>query len=195
MQSTNFNVPAQVCAGYVAGANTYVILKSNYAYDKAKGFKVAYTINGGPKTSVAVNKAMAFGDTALIYFPKSLMLSVAGQTRIAFFVDMPDDYNSNDSIIFSTFVKPAPGGAVYTTNAAVATRAIYQPSKVNDITVLNAPVSYTVNQPRIYTNAQYKGLGSGDKWSASVACIPNLLKSSFKACFSYSSPTYGFASS
>ena len=169
MQSTNFTVPATVCAGYIAGANTYVILKSNYLYDKAKGFKVAYTINGGPKTSVAVNKAMAYGDTALIYFPKSVMLSVAGQTRIAFFVDMPDDYNVNDSIIFSTFVKPAPGGAVYTTNAAVATRAIYQPSKVNDITVLNAPVSYSVNQPRIYTNAEYKGLGAGDKWSATTA--------------------------
>jgi len=165
--NTNFTVPSAVCAGYTNGAKTYLILKSNYAYDKASGFKISYTINGGPKTTVAVNKKMALGDTAKVFFPNDIYLSVAGQTRLAFFIDMPDDYNANDSIIFNTYVTPAPGGGVYT-NTADPTRAIYQPAKPNDITVLNAPVYYTINQPRKYTNADYKGNGGADKWSATV---------------------------
>lgn len=164
--STNFTVPATVCAGWSTTTPTYVILKSNYQYDKAKGFAVSYTLNGGPKTQVIVNKAMAYGDTAKIWFPQ-IMLSVAGATRIAFFIDMPDDNTSNDSFIFNTVVKPAPGGGFFT-NASDPTRALYQPSKFNDVTVINAPVYYTINQPRIYTNANYKGNGGLNQWSATV---------------------------
>ncbi len=167
--STNYTVGSNVCAGYTTGVKTYMIIKSNYQYDKVQGFKVSYAINGGPKTSVNVTKPLSLGDTVKVFFPQEIFLSVAGQTRLAIFIDMPDDKTSNDSFIFNTYVTPAPGGGYYTVNSGVATRALYQPSKSNDITVLNAPVSYIINQPRIYTNAEYKGLGNGDKWSASVA--------------------------
>jgi len=167
--STNFSVPSNVCAGYSTGSKTHMIIKSNYQYDKVQGFKVSYAINGGPKTSVSVTKALALGDTVKVFFPQEIYLSVAGQTRLAIFIDMPDDKTSNDSFIFNTYVTPAPGGGFYTVNPSVATRAMYQPSKNNDITVLNAPVSYSINQPRIYTNSEYKGLGNGDKWSAALA--------------------------
>jgi PKD repeat protein len=165
--STNFQVPSQVCAGYTTGS-TYLIVKSNYAYDKARNFNVSYALNGGPKVSALVTKQLAQNDTVKVYFPKPLVLNNYGAARIAIFVDLPDDNNSNDSFIFNTFVKPAPGGGVMTYTAQ-PTQAYYQPSKSFDVTILGQPVNYAVNSPRIYANKDYKGNGGGDNWQVSVS--------------------------
>ena len=165
--STNFTVPAQVCAGYTTGS-TWMVLKSNYAYDKARNFNVSYALNGGPKVSALVTKQLAQGDTVKVYFPTPLVLNNYGNARIAIFVDLPDDNNSNDSFIFNTFVKPAPGGGVMTYTAQ-PTQAYYQPSKAYDVTILGQAVNYAVNSPRIYSNADYKGNGGGDNWQVSVS--------------------------
>ena len=166
VMSTNFTVPAQVCAGYTAGA-TWIALKSNYAFDKARNFNVSYAINKGPKVSALVTKQLAQGDSVKVYFPTPLVLNEAGPARIAIFVDLPDDDNSDDSLIFNTFVKPAPGGGVMTFTSN-PTWAYYQPSKSNDVTVLGQVVSYAVNSPRIYGNADYVGNGGNNNWDASV---------------------------
>lgn len=164
--STNFTVPAQVCAGYTAGA-TWIALKSNYAYDKARNFNVSYSINKGPKVSAVVTKQLAQGDSVKVYFPTPLVLNEAGPARIAIFVDLPDDDNSNDSFIFNTIVKPAPGGGVMTFTTK-PTWANYLPSKAYDVTVLGQPVNYSVNSPRVYGNADYVGNGGNNNWDASV---------------------------
>ncbi|MFN6048942.1 MAG: hypothetical protein ACK45C_13125, partial [Bacteroidota bacterium] len=57
---------------------------------------------------------LAQGDSVKVYFPTPLVLNNAGPARIAIFIDLPDDDNSNDSFIFNTIVKPAPGGGVMT---------------------------------------------------------------------------------
>ncbi len=157
--STNFTVPAVVCAGYTTG-KTNIVVKSNYQYDKATNFNVSYSVNGGPKVSAVVKKQLALGDTAMIYFPKPLTLNAYGNNRIAIYVDMPDDYTANDSFIFNTFVKPAPGGGKLLASAK-PTVAFYQYSKPNDVTVLKAPVIYNSSSPRIYSNGAY-----GTDWTA-----------------------------
>jgi PKD repeat protein len=164
--STNFTVPAQVCAGYTAGA-TWIALKSNYAYDKARNFNVSYSVNKGPKVSAIVTKQLAQGDSVKVFFPTPLVLNNAGPARIAIFIDLPDDDNSNDSFIFNTIVKPAPGGGVMTFTSK-PTWAYYQPSKSNDVTVLGQVVNYAVNSPRVYGNADYVGNGGNNNWDASV---------------------------
>ena len=164
--STNFTVPSTVCAGYTAGA-TWIALKSNYAYDKARNFNVSYAVNKGPKVSALVTKQLAQGDSVKVYFPKPLVLNNAGPASIAIFIDLPDDNNSNDSFIFNTTVKPAPGGGVMTFTTS-PTWAYYQPAKNNDVTVLGQPVEYSVNSPRIYSNKDYLGNGGGNNWAASV---------------------------
>ena len=164
--STNFTVPAQVCAGYTAGA-TWIALKSNYAYDKARNFNVSYSVNAGPKVSAIVTKQLAQGDSVKVYFPTPLVLNNAGPARIAIFIDLPDDDNSNDSFIFNTIVKPAPGGGVMTFTTK-PTSANYLPSKAYDVTVLGQPVNYSVNSPRVYGNADYVGNGGNNNWDASV---------------------------
>ncbi|MBL7810681.1 MAG: PKD domain-containing protein [Bacteroidetes bacterium] len=162
--NTNFSVPSVVCAGYTTGA-TSITVKSNYTYDKAVNFKVSYSVNGGGKISQTVTKALAAGDTAKVWFPTALMLNQTGNSRIAIFVDLPDDNNSNDSQIFYTFVKPAPGGGRYSFSPK-PTVAFYQGTKGNDVTILKAPVIYTVNAPRIYSNSDY-----GTSWTASAFAI------------------------
>jgi PKD repeat protein len=164
--STNFTVPAQVCAGYTAGA-TWIALKSNYAYDKARNFNVSYSVNKGPKVSAIVTKQLAQGDSVKVYFPTPLVLNNAGPARIAIFIDLPDDDNSNDSFIFNTIVKPAPGGGVMTFTTK-PTSANYLPSKAYDVTVLGQPVNYSVNSPRVYGNKDYVGNGGNNNWDASV---------------------------
>jgi PKD repeat protein len=164
--STNFTVPSTVCAGYTAGP-TWIALKSNYAYDKARNFNVSYAINKGPKVSALVTKQLAQGDSVKVYFPKPLVLNDAGPARIAIFIDLPDDDNSDDSFIFNTIVKPAPGGGVMTFTSK-PTWANYQPSKAYDVTVLGQPVNYSVNSPRVYGNADYVGNGGNNNWDASV---------------------------
>ncbi len=164
--STNFTVPSTVCAGYTAGP-TWIALKSNYPYDKARNFNVSYAVNKGPKVSALVTKQLAQGDSVKVYFPTPVVLNNAGPARIAIFIDLPDDDNSDDSFIFNTFVKPAPGGGVMTFTPS-PTWAYYQPSKNNDVTVLGQPVEYSVNSPRVYSNKDYVGNGGGNNWAASV---------------------------
>jgi len=164
--STNFTVPSVVCAGYTSGP-TWIALKSNYPYDKARNFNVSYAINKGPKVSALVTKQLAQGDSVKVFFPTPIVLNNAGPARIAIFIDLPDDDNSDDSFIFNTVVKPAPGGGVMTFTSS-PTWAYYQPSKNNDVTVLGQPVEYSVNSPRVYTNKDYLGNGGGNNWAASV---------------------------
>ena len=164
--ATNFSVPASVCAGYTTGA-TWLIVKSLYPYDKARNFKVSYSVNKGPKISATVTKQLANGDTVKVFFPTALVLNASGPARIAIYVDLPDDNNSNDSFIFNTTVKPAPGGGVFTFTSS-PTWAYYQPAKNNDVTVIGQSVEYSVNSPRVYTNKDYLGNGGGNNWAASV---------------------------
>ncbi|MFN6047903.1 MAG: hypothetical protein ACK45C_07800, partial [Bacteroidota bacterium] len=65
-------------------------------------FNVSYSVNKGPKVSAIVTKQLAQGDSVKVYFPTPLVLNNAGPARIAIFIDLPDDDNSNDSFIFNT---------------------------------------------------------------------------------------------
>lgn len=159
--STNFSVPAVVCAGYTTGT-TNITVKSNYQYDKAVGFNVAYSVNGGPKTSATVTTPLALGDQTTVTFPTPLTLNQVGNNRITIFVDMPDDNRSNDTFVFNTFVKPAPGGGRYLFSNK-PTQAVYQGSKSNDVTILGQSVIYNCPAPRVYSNGTYN-----TDWVASV---------------------------
>lgn len=159
--STSFSVPSQVCAGYTTGTTTFTV-KSLYPYDNVSNFNVSYSVNGKAKVSTKVTTSIAYNGTATITFPKELMLNDIGTNRITIFIDMPDDNTSNDTLVFTTNVKPAPGGGSYTFGTK-PTVAFYQYGKPNDLTVLGAPVYYTVNAPRKYTNGTY-----GTDWKAST---------------------------
>jgi PKD repeat protein len=164
--STNIKLPVNVCAGYTS-EKIWFQLKSLYPFDYVSNVKVSYSINKGPKVSTFVTKQLYNGDTALVYFPKPLILNETGVNKIAIFIDMQDDNSSNDTLFLYTYVKPAPGGGKFTPSTNL-TLAKYQPSKSFDVTIVGQAVEYTVNAPRLYSNKDYVGNGGGNKWIASV---------------------------
>ena len=165
--STDFTVPATVCAGWSKSAR---IVVRNLFSDTAYNFNVAYSINGGSKRVTSVRKRLLNNDTANVLFNVPIQLNATGPSRIAIFIDIPDDNAANDSFIFNTNVLPAPGGGVYTASSTPTT-ALYQRSRTNDVTQVNVPVYYTVNAPRKYSNNTYwdgTGSNSGKEWTAST---------------------------
>ncbi len=161
----NFSLASQVCSGFSSKASLTV--KNNFI-DTAQNFDLAFTING-VKTIQTVTTKIFPGDTAIIIFSKPIVLSKVGNTVVKIFIDIPDDNNTNDTVIFKTFVKPSPGGSVFSISSKTSTgnNPYYQKGKNLDITVINVPVIYDINPPRAYTNSDY-GTSSPGKWYASA---------------------------
>jgi len=163
---TDFTVPSSVCAGYQANAcNIYV--KNNFA-DTIYNFYVAYSVNGKATRQLVTAKILP-GATEKVDFTLPMTLSIAGTTKIKIYLDIPDDNTKNDTLSFTTTVKPAPGGGVYAFSAKTTTpnKATYQKSRPFDVTVLNVPVIYDVVAPRVYSNSSY-GTSLPNNWFASV---------------------------
>ena len=130
---TDFSIASSVCAGYVAtNANIYV--KNNFV-DTIYNFYVAYSINGKATRELVKTKILP-GNSLKIDFATPMMLSIAGQTTIKIYLDVPDDNSKNDSFTFTTLVKPAPGGGYYefSTKTTTPNTAIYQRGRPFDVT-------------------------------------------------------------
>ena len=166
--SSNLSVPSSICAGWEQNLNIQV--KNLYTQDTAYNFNVAYSYTGGPKTTRTVTKRLLTNDTNLVSFSVPIRINALGRVRVAVFIDIPDDNAANDSIVFVTDVKPAPGGGKYSKGTS-PTLAFYQLGRGNDVTQIKKPVYYHVNSPRAYSNADYwdgTGSSTGKKWTASV---------------------------
>ena len=171
--SNTFTIGANACQGATTGVAT-VVVKNLYSYDTAwdysskTSFNVSMIVNGIKVSTVAVNKkTLVFNDTAQVKFP-SVTLNTLGANKIRFYIDIPDDNVTNDSSVFTTFIKPAPGGQKLAFGTQT-TKALYQYGKANDVTIVGQPVYYSFNSPKginSYTNAEY-----GTKWTASSYAI------------------------
>jgi PKD repeat protein len=166
--SSNLSVPSSICAGWEQNLNIQV--KNLYTPDTAYNFNVAYTYTGGTKVTRTVTKRLLVNDTNMIRFTAPIRINTIGTVRVAVFIDIPDDNRANDSFVFVTTVKPAPGGGKYSKGTTPST-AFYQFGKSNDVTQVNRAVHYNINAPRAYSNTTYwNGTGSstGKDWTASV---------------------------
>jgi len=163
---SGYSVPSQVCAGYES--NSDITIKNTYT-DTIYNFYVAYSINGGTPYRQLVSSKILPGDSLKVVFTKPITLSVAGNTTIKIYLDINDDYQKNNAISFTTFVKPAPGGGkyIFSNKTTSPNNAVYQLSRPFDVTVVNVPVYYNVPAPRIYNNSSY-GSALPSSWYASV---------------------------
>lgn len=164
--ATNLDLPDNVCSGELKDA-LWVIVKNRFPFDHASGFKVCFSINGGPKMSTVVKKQIAPGDTAKIFFDKRLNLSQTGVNKITVFIEIPDDSTFNDTLTEFTYVKPVPRGSKLRPNASLS-KTIYQPNANFDVTLVGQTVEYFINAPVGFTNSDYLGNGGGDKWYVGV---------------------------
>jgi PKD repeat protein len=157
---SGLSLPDTVCTGYdfkptLDILNTYV--------DTAYGFNVSVSMNDGKPMNYLVSDLILPKDTLTFTAADPIYLNgISGPLSIKIFVNVPDDNTSNDTLEFTTFVLPAPGGGVYSYSSK-ATEAVYQKSRPFDVTVINQPVIYDVNAPRVYSNSGY-----GTDWTAST---------------------------
>jgi PKD repeat protein len=156
--SSASNLPAQICAGYTMNADLRI---KNLFVDTAYDFEIAYSINGSKPVSTMVSQKILSGDTATVKFSTPIQFNTVGNTSLKVFLQLPDDNTSNDTLTFTTFVKPAPGGSVLDFSTK-PTATLYQRGRSNDITIVNEKVIYNFSAPRAYSNGDY-----GTKWTAS----------------------------
>jgi PKD repeat protein len=162
---TSYTLPSSVCAGHTTNAG--ITIKNTFV-DTIYNFFVAYSING-KATRELVTQRILPGDTFRYNFKSPVVLSIAGQTAVKIYLDIPDDNTKNDSFTFTTLVKPAPGGGFYefSTKTTTPNTAIYQRGRPFDVTVLDQPVIYDVQAPRVYSNSTY-GTSLPNNWYATV---------------------------
>lgn len=166
--NSNLSVPSSVCAGWEQ--NVYITVKNLYTDDTAMDFNVSAGYTGGNKITEKVTAKLVANDTSKVTFTLPIRINALGDVRVAVFVDVPDDNPLNDSIVFVTNVKPAPGGGRYSRGTTPST-AFYQLGRANDVTQVNRPVHYNVNAPTAYSNSTYwdgTGSSTGKDWTASV---------------------------
>jgi len=160
--SSTFSIGTNVCSGTSKKISFKI---QNLFSDTVYDFFVSYTVNAANKISQKVSKKLAPNDTITIAFNTAIAFNKWGKSRIAVFVDVPDDITSNDSIIFNTTVVPAPGGRSFSASAK-PTKAIFKGTDPFAISIVGEPIILNVNSPRGYTNTQY-----GSKWTNSVYAL------------------------
>ncbi len=157
-----YNLPSTICAGYESGA--FITVKNNFT-DTVYNFNVAYSVNGKVTRQLVSSKILP-GDTLKVKFTVPIAIPIAVSTVVKIYVDAFDDKLGNDTFTFKTTVKSAPGGGKFEPSVKTSTpnNPTYLRAKPFDITVVDVPVIYDINPPRIYTNANY---GATGKWVAS----------------------------
>ncbi len=161
-----YSLPGTVCAGYESNAS--ITVKNNFT-DTVYNFYVAYSVNGKVTRQLVTNKILP-GDTLKVKFTGPIAIPIAVSTTVKIYVDAFDDKLNNDTFVFKTSVKPAPGGGKFEPSTKISSpnNPTYLRAKPFDITVVDVPVIYDINPPRVYTNAQY---GVTGKWVASFTAF------------------------
>lgn len=160
--SVTYNGGTSPCTGYKEKLK--ITVKNKYS-DSTRGFNVAFSINGKLLNRERINRLIPPGETFTYEFQTPLHFTQSGATRLAVYVEMPDDVRANDSQIFNLMVKKSPGGSVLSP-AMVATKAVYQQGKKFDVTVAKSAVIYNLTAPTGFVNSEY-----GSKWVASAYAL------------------------
>ena len=165
---TDYSVGSLICSGTEIPANIYI--KNTYI-DTVYGFNVAYSVNNGPKTNQLVTSRIIPDKTEKIDFKFPIKKNTVGKTTIKIFLDANDDKLTDDTLTFTTTVLPAPGGSLFSASSK-PTKALYQPNKLNDVTVINQPIIFDFTAPRAFKNNQYDAsAGTTNGWQISTSAF------------------------
>jgi len=166
VEVTNFtlNFPNLTCSGFsslIGGT-----IKNNAPYT-INNVKMAYSINRGQKIEFVVPGNIAPNASVNFNFPNQHLFNKSGQTNVRLFLSSPDDNPTNDTILRSANITPAPGGSVLTHNTAESSVfAIYDITGKPDVTFKDEKLVWDFTAPSGvgFNNADY-----GTKWRAFVS--------------------------
>ena len=160
----NFMFPNPACSGFSSAITG--TLRNNSAFPISNP-EIAYAINYGPKIVYTVPGNIAPNASVNFTFPNSHVFSIPGPTTVRLFNSSADDNVSNDTLVVSSTITPAPGGSEITHNTSLSsTSSIFDITGKPDVTFRNEKLVYDLSEPtRLgYTNADY-----GTKWRAFVS--------------------------
>ncbi|MDP2174326.1 MAG: PKD domain-containing protein [Bacteroidota bacterium] len=160
----NLSFPIPTCSGFTSPISG--TLRNNSA-NTIRNPTVAYSINYGPKVEYTIPSNIAPNATVNFTFPNSVIFSKSGQTDVRLFLSTPDDQRTNDSLISSTIVSPAPGGSVVSHNTSLSSAfSVFNIDGKPDVTFRNENLIYDLSEPATlgYLNSDY-----GVKWRAFVS--------------------------
>jgi PKD repeat protein len=160
----NLNFPVPSCSGFTSAISGTLRNNSPFTITNPE---VAYAINYGPKIVYTVPGNIAPNASLNFSFPNPHVFSIPGPTTVRLFNNGGDDNLSNDTLVASTTITPAPGGSVVTHNTSLSsTSSIFDITGKPDVTFRNEKLVYSLSEPsRLgYTNADY-----GTKWRAFVS--------------------------
>lgn len=158
MSFFDLTFPSPLCSGFTTTIKGR--LKNNNSYPITNP-TVSYRVNANNSVNYVIPNIIAAGDSINFTFPLTLRLSNPGNVNLALFSPAADEILSNDTLIKTSIVTPAPGGGVLSHNtAASSTYAIYQFSAKPDVTFPAEIMVYNISAPsRVgFTDADY---GSG----------------------------------
>jgi PKD repeat protein len=160
----NLNFPVPSCSGFTSVISGTLRNNSPFTITNPE---VAYAINYGPKIVYTVPGNIAPNASINFTFPNPHVFSIPGSTTVRLFNSGGDDTLTNDTLVASTTITPAPGGSVVTHNTSLSsTSSIFDITGKPDVTFRNEKLVYNLSEPsRLgYTNADY-----GTKWRAFVS--------------------------
>ncbi|MBC7425510.1 MAG: PKD domain-containing protein [Bacteroidia bacterium] len=155
--SKNFS-KSPVCAGYTEYVTIDVENNTDYDFN---GVKVAININGVIITKESIPATVYAHSVYNHTFNTPIILSQAGTNIIDIYI-VSDDIVSNNSDTKSVFVKPSPGGSVFTAN--LSSKGILDYKGMFDVITENEKIIYDVTSPRKYNDGDYS-----TKWTASAS--------------------------
>lgn len=163
MVRAHFSLADSICNGYEL--NLKMTVANDYS-DTINEIMVGYLFNG-KMVSEKIKKTILPMDTSVIQFTNPVKLIAVGKQNLKLFIGQSNDNAKDDTLIFSTFVKKAPGGSKLSlvTNSGSKNNP-YLISSSQFASYLGLTVSFDVAAPTGMSRSDY---GSTKKWVASTS--------------------------
>ena len=152
-------IPDTVCSGFVLADDIGII---NGFSDTVRD--VVFTVNQDSQSLVFKRRLNILGkDTAIVKLPKSIRLNRWGLNKGYFCISSSNDNKLDDTVHFSVFVKPSPGGSEWIPKFDSTLFNVPVVTNDFDATLCNREIAYAIAPPRGFSRSDY---GLTKKWHA-----------------------------
>ena len=156
----NVSLADSVCSGYELTPEFWI---TNNFWDTVKSFNVSVGANGS-WTNENFTKTILPGDSVKVSLSAPVRLNNIGSSDLRFALNTSNDFLQNDTVVFRTHVKAAPGGSGFVAiMPSSGNKPVYGVNNPLDKTIKNLEIGYKVSAPKNKIQADY-----GKTWTASA---------------------------
>lgn len=152
-------VPDTVCSGYELAKSLNII---NGYVDTITDIEVRIEYDALQLTQKRRLRILS-KDTGIFLLKDPILLNKWGENKIRIFLTSSNDNSSDDTLNYTVFVKPAPGGGILRPDLDSSVTNVPILGVNGDVALVNREIAYRLTAPRGYSNADY---GKSNKWVA-----------------------------